>query len=80
MEIEYSKNRTGFAYTFTKSELSIVRLGFKREISRLKKNVKKWDEDERNEGQTTWLHKIETARRLIRIYEKYIEELTFKKN
>jgi hypothetical protein len=80
MEISYSKNGTGFAYTFTKSELSIVRLGFKREISRLKKNIKKWDEDERNEGQTTWLDKIETARRLIRIYEKYIEELTFKKN
>lgn len=76
MDIEYARKGTGYAYTFTKEELAIVRLGFKREISRLRKQIIKWQSDERNEGQATWCLKIEGAQRQIDTYIKNIEYLT----
>lgn len=63
------------AYEFNSDEIGIIILGFKREISRLKKQYQHWKEHPKNEGQATYQMKTDQIARTIMTHQKSIEML-----
>lgn len=61
MEKVPGNTRNSLAYELEPFEVGILILGFKREISREKKQIEKWENHPKNEGQVTYLEKSESA-------------------
>lgn len=76
MNRTFGTEKIGSAYEFNTSELGIVILGFKREVSRLKKQADQWRNHPKNEGQVTYTERIGIINGVIKMHQKTIYQLT----
>lgn len=76
MEQIPGSTRNSLAYEMEPFEVGILILGFKREISREKKQMEKWENHPKNEGQVTYLEKIRKCFNYIKYLEKQVKILT----
>lgn len=78
MEIEYSNEVRGqvFAYRFCKTEKAAIANGLKPYLKKLEKSVLKIENDPNNEGQATYLCRIDELNTEIKEIEKIITEFS----
>lgn len=76
MEIEYSNEvgRHVFAYRFSSWEKQLIAKCLKPEIPRIKRKIKKIENNPKNEGQATYSEAIKELRAEIDSIEAIIEE------